>query len=335
MKILNQIILILLSTLQVHAYTDLNNSELLIASDRLNGSSIQNAFGSSKEVAIQATVRLLRNNKLIALGSIIHPSGYVITKASSCVGAREAETFDGEKYSLKIKKRYEETDLAIYKLDTDKNSFQVIDWDVDCNTSEGSWVFAAHSNLEEIRIGVTSGLPRKIGREGGVMGVLLTTDTSKVKGVKISEVVPQAAAYRAGLLEGDIITEVDNRRVKNQDSLIKIIGKKDPGDVVRIEVNRKDEIRKFLVTLGHRSVTFDLFNRNLQMSGPVSKRKDNFEMIIQHDLPIGKESMGGPLFNLDGKCIGINIARVDRVSTYALPAYLPSKVIAPFLEKLP
>ena len=71
------------------------------------------------------------------------------------------------------------------------------------------------------------------------------------------------------------------------------------------------------------------------MSGPVSKRKDNFEMIIQHDLPIGKESMGGPLFNLDGKCIGINIARVDRVSTYALPAYLPSKVIAPFLEKLP
>jgi len=83
MKILNQIILILLSTLQVHAYTDLNNSELLIASDRLNGSSIQNAFGSSKEVAIQATVRLLRNNKLIALGSIVHPSGYVITKASS------------------------------------------------------------------------------------------------------------------------------------------------------------------------------------------------------------------------------------------------------------
>jgi hypothetical protein len=45
--------------------------------------------------------------------------------------------------------------------------------------------------------------------------------------------------------------------------------------------------------------------------------------------------MGGPLFNLVGKCIGINIARVDRVSTYALPAYLPSKVIAPFLEKLP
>ena len=31
------------------------------------------------------------------------------------------------------------------------------------------------------------------------------------------------------------------------------------------------------------------------MSGPVSKRKDNFPMIIQHDLPLPKEAMGGPL----------------------------------------
>ena len=56
------------------------------------------------------------------------------------------------------------------------------------------------------------------------------------------------------------------------------------------------------------------------MSGPVSKRKDNFPRILQHDLPLPKEAMGGPLFDLDGDCIGINIARVDRVTTYALPA---------------
>jgi S1-C subfamily serine protease len=29
--------------------------------------------------------------------------------------------------------------------------------------------------------------------------------------------------------------------------------------------------------------------------------------------------MGGPLINLDGKAIGINVARVDRVTTFALP----------------
>jgi len=30
--------------------------------------------------------------------------------------------------------------------------------------------------------------------------------------------------------------------------------------------------------------------------------------------------MGGPVFNLEGNCIGINIARVDRVTVFTLPA---------------
>lgn len=333
----NSIILILLTGFSFHvqAEEDFNNSRVLDTKDRLNGSSIQDAFGNSKNIALKTTVRLLRNNKLIALGGIVHKDGYILTKASSCVGAREAETFDGKKYSLKIKKRFEETDLALYKLISDEDSFQVVDWEIENNTSEGSWVLAAHASLEEIRIGVASGNSRKIGREGGVMGVLLSNAQNKIGGVKVSEIVPQAAAYRAGLLEGDIITHVDKRRVKTQDSLIKIVGKKDPGDVVRINVNREGELKNFVVTLGHRSVTFDLFNRNLQMSGPVSKRKDNFEMILQHDLPIPKESMGGPLFDLNGKCIGFNIARVDRVTTYALPSFLPKKVITPFLKAIP
>ena len=314
---------------------DLNGSKVLNTDNRLNGKSIQNAFGKAKDISLASSVRLLRNQKLIALGGIIHPSGYIVTKASTCVGAREAETFDGKKYSLKIKKRYEESDLAIYQLISEKNSFPSLNWDLEKNATEGTWVIAAHSSLNEIRVGVKSGNSRKIEREGGVMGVLLVSDKSKVKGVKVSEVVPQAAAYRAGLLQDDIITHVDERRVKTQDSLIKIVGKKDPGDVVKITLVRKSEIKKFVVTLGHRSVTFDLFNRNLQMSGPVSKRKDNFSMILQHDLPLPREAMGGPLFNSYGQCIGINIARVDRVTMYALPANEILETINSFIKKVP
>ena len=56
------------------------------------------------------------------------------------------------------------------------------------------------------------------------------------------------------------------------------------------------------------------------MSGPVSKRKDNFPMIIQHDLPLPPEAMGGPVLDINGKAVGLNMARVDRVTTYALTA---------------
>ncbi|NBU87239.1 MAG: PDZ domain-containing protein, partial [Verrucomicrobia bacterium] len=177
---------------------------------------------------------------------------------------------------------------------------------------------------EEIRVGITSGKKREIGREGGVMGVILGHENNK--GVLVTEVVPQAAADKAGLRHGDIIQKVDARSVKKRDHIVNLVSKKDPGDVVSVDVLRKSQPMKFRVTLGHRSVTFDLFNRNLQMSGPVSKRKDNFPLIIQHDLPLPKEAMGGPLFDLEGNCIGINIARVDRVTVFSLPAHIASKM---------
>ena len=313
--------------------SDEKTTELLDEKFRLNGLSTQDAFGSARGKALSTTVRLVRNDKLIALGGIVDPSGYILTKASDCVGAREAHTSDGKTYRLKIKKRDEETDLALYQLISDQDSFPVVQWADENSTRTGSWVLSSFSKLEEIRVGVASGKPRKIGREGGVIGVILGADGDSVGGVRISEVVPQAAAYKAGLLKGDVITSVDGRKLKSRDQVAKIVGKNDPGDVVRIQIKRDDEVKFFNVTLGHRSVTFDLFNRNLQMSGPVSKRKDNFPMIFQHDLPLPKNSMGGPLFNLNGECVGFNIARVDRVTIYALPSEQVRETLSKFLGK--
>ena len=320
MKVLLTLVFVLCSYSTAQEADD-NGSFKLEKKFRLNGLATQAAFGESSEQALRTTVRLTRNDKLIALGGIVDSRGYVLTKASDCVGAREAETSDGKKYRLKIKKRDEATDLALYQLlAEDDTSFPVVNWQEGNNTKTGSWVLSAFSMLKEIRVGVASGNPRKIGREGGVMGVILGQDGDSVGGVRINEVVPQAAAYKSGLREGDVITKVDGRRVKKRDHVVKVVSNNDPGDVVRIEIKRKEELKIFNVTLGHRSVTFDLFNRNLQMSGPVSKRKDNFPQILQHDLPLPKNSMGGPLFNLQGECIGFNIARVDRVTIYSLPS---------------
>ena len=118
--------------------------------------------------------------------------------------------------------------------------------------------------------------------------------------------------------------------MKRRQQVVDVVGSNDPGDVVRVEVKRNDENLTYSVTLGHRSVTFDMFNRNLQMSGPVSKRKDNFPMILQHDLPLPPQAMGGPVLDVDGKAVGVNVARVDRVTTYALTA----KIVRETLKKL-
>ena len=127
---------------------------------------------------------------------------------------------------------------------------------------------------------------------------------------------------------------MDGRNVSTNNQIVNLINDKDPGDVVVLSILRKDETKQFRVTLGHRSVTFELFNRNMQMSGPVSKRKDNFPMIFQHDLPLPKEAMGGPVFDLNGKCLGINIARVDRVTVFSLPSKIVRERLDDFLSGL-
>jgi serine protease Do len=42
---------------------------------------------------------------------------------------------------------------------------------------------------------------------------------------------------------------------------------------------------------------------------------------------------GGPLVDLDGKVIGINIARASRVSTYALPSKLVKQLLGSLMAK--
>lgn len=312
---------------------DGNPESFLKPEYRLNGKTTQKAFGKVAEIAKRTTIRLERNGKLIALGAIVDPRGFILTKASSCVGARQAVASNGNSYDIRIRKRDEVLDLAIYEILSANNSFQSVEWFDEPIKKSPAWVVGSSPDLSEIRTGMASGTPRKIGREGGVMGVLLGSNGKKVGGVRISEVVPQAAAYKAGLQASDVIVKIDGRKVLTSDQVIKLVSAKDPGDLIRVEIKRKSRNQTFGVTLGHRSVTFDLFNRNLQMSGPVSKRKDNFPFILQHDLPLPKEGMGGPIFDLDGACIGINIARVDRVTIYSLPSEVLVDAVGEFIPK--
>ncbi len=41
--------------------------------------------------------------------------------------------------------------------------------------------------------------------------------------------------------------------------------------------------------------------------------------------------MGGPVVNLDGRAMGLNIARADRTAAYAIPAETLRKVVADLL----
>ena len=54
--------------------------------------------------------------------------------------------------------------------------------------------------------------------------------------------------------------------------------------------------------------------------GELSEKTSGYPDAIQHDIPLPPQLCGGPLFDLKGRCIGINVSRAGRTKTYAIPA---------------
>ena len=90
-----------------------------------------------------------------------------------------------------------------------------------------------------------------------------------------------------------------------------------------MEILRDGKKKKLSVELTARPKGPERMSRNDQMSGgalSLSKRRSDFPRVLHHDTPLIKDRVGGPLLNLDGVCIGMNIARASRVATFAIPA---------------
>ena len=67
-------------------------------------------------------------------------------------------------------------------------------------------------------------------------------------------------------------------------------------------------------------------------NGGISIRTDDFPEILQHDLPLFPHDMGGPVFDLQGHAIAVNIARADRITTFALPMERFREALEKWLE---
>ena len=142
------------------------------------------------------------------------------------------------------------------------------------------------------------------------------------KGVLIERLVPEGAAAEAGLKEKDITTSIDGEKVSDPIDFGHLIRGRKAGEEVKIEYLRDDKEGKITVTLKERALRDNARNDpRMKMShGNLSKRTTGYTDAIQHDIPLPPQLCGGPLLDLNGKCIGINVSRAGRTKTYAIPA---------------
>ena len=137
-------------------------------------------------------------------------------------------------------------------------------------------------------------------------------------GPKVHSVLPEGGAKKAGVKEGDLVLAVGGRKVINIDTLRNALRRYKPGDVVVVKVKRGDDTLSLKAKLGKAPPSRgEIQNR---MGKKLSERRDGFPVILQHDQVLEPTECGGPVVDLDGKAVGVNIASAARPESYAIPS---------------
>ena len=72
------------------------------------------------------------------------------------------------------------------------------------------------------------------------------------KDCRVKEIVPGLAADRAGFKTGDVITQVDGRKINNSEDLAAQLRRNRPDEEVVVKVRRGEEIVSLKLVVGRR-----------------------------------------------------------------------------------
>lgn len=297
---------------------------------------VRKAYSEVASKALDSTLRVFNGKDRAALGTVISPEGLVLTKASEVITEIECELADGTKVPAKVVGILSEHDLALLQLDLTKAAGRISYVNLFDGPTPvvGTLLASPTPDLEPAAVGVLSAAPRAVAKQQGRIGVQLELQDDSP--ARIVMLYPNTPAARAKMAEGDIITAVQGVEVKTKRQCQDELKKYEPGDTLKLTVKRGDQSLEFTVTLAGEAIFAEAQGRpnreefQNRLGGDLSRRRVGFKSVIQHDTVLIPADCGGPLLDIEGNVIGINIARAGRVASYAVPA----TVIRPLLPDL-
>jgi S1-C subfamily serine protease len=154
-------------------------------------------------------------------------------------------------------------------------------------------------------------------------------------GVPLMRVMPDSAAKKAGLRNGDIVMSVNQMPIVGAIELRNLLQRLVPGSETTILYRRNGDEKVATVKLGSRAdnagikrVPRKRMERMQRMGTSINRVRSNFPNVVQSDIPINPEDTGAPVLDLDGKLVGITIARSSRIKTFITPAETLLRVLA-------
>jgi serine protease Do len=306
----------------------------LVVPSGKNEIAVKAAFQEALQRASAATVQVRVNDEAAALGAVVEPDGYLVTKASVLDGEITCRFKDGKVRAARIVGQDDHCDLALLRVDADNLS--TVAWRQGGPPPPGSLVATSSPGDEPVAIGVVStDLRRILGRPEpqrprGWLGIELGGGES---GVGVTSVAPRSAAAAAGLQVGDEIRKVDGTAMQSAAQIVQTIGRHPPGEAVKLLVHRHEADTEVSATLAKTNAFPPEEPEDEWGGGPFSERRSGFPLVLPHDTPLRPVDCGGPLVDTDGRVVGINIARALRVTTYALPASIVREVVSELKRK--
>lgn len=254
-----------------------------------------------------------------SMGTMIADSAWIVSK-NSMMGSDPSIVSGGKKLSLTVVARDEANDLVLLK-SPELNIAGVVLPTEFSTPPRGKFLLSpdpAGSGLTSVVSSTNFQSQRDVSR--GYLGVVL--EDYQEGGVVLRE-VNEGAARRAGLQIGDVILQVNQQAIRTRPEILNFLRTVDPNTNIRAKVKRETTEFEAEITLGapptDSSHAADMMEKSL--------RRDGFATVFSHDALVEPNECGGPVFDWDGRFVGINIARHSRVRTFVVPAQQIRKLI--------
>jgi serine protease Do len=292
-----------------------------------SGEATLTAFALLSEATRYSIVKLNVNGATVALATVVDGNGLALTKASELKKGKLTAWLATEKeVEAELLGTDDEEDLALVRVHS--SGLKPIRWAAG-DVAIGQWAITPGIAATPQAVGIISALPHRVRPPRALIGVQFDYSGSKAQ---IKDILPGFGAEKAGLKSGDVIVALNAMAVTNREQVIETLRELRDGANVKLRIQRLEtqftvEVRMMVPQPGQLAGDASVQRRLNRVGGEVSQRAEGFQQAIEHDTVLQPWLCGGPLVDLDGKAIGINIARASRVTTYALPARLVKQVL--------
>lgn len=293
-----------------------------------------NILGKTLSEASKSTVRIwgksLRTGEpmLLAYGTVVGDGNQVLTKWSEVEWAEKSlyvQAGGEESFEAVVAGVFSDEDLAL--LDISEPEGEVNDLLVPAKFSETEWsygrfVSAPQPNGQPAGFGVVSVLERNLRETDRAHLGIMADRGFRGKGVRIQEVQSDHGAAEAGIQAGDVILDIDGREISGLQELRNALSSKQPGDQIKLKIETAGKERSVEVLLKNRPTfgqfSADRLNQMERMGGKLNRVRSGFSRVVQSDMKIQRNQVGGPVVDLQGNIVGITLARADRTMTYMM-----------------